>query len=710
MKRLIIICFFLVSCISFNSYCQIQSALQSDFYKSGENKHLHCQHYYNNINKKLLSASDFRPYNVINYNLYLDWYNILKDSLDDQNRVWNGVNTITLVVDSAGTNVITLDAAKLKIQSICINSTPISNYKQPDSTNLLNIPLPSAVKQGDTLVIAINYQHTDTSSTGFFLNRKGKFGTYSTIQTQSGQIVDSTATQEKTAHTDNEPEDARYWMPANDRTNDKATAQITIKVPTGYTAASNGLLKNKIVDDSSETYVWNTKHQIATYLMAVAASKFKEFSDWYVNSNGDSIEIQYYIWDQYYKKYGIDTSKKIPIIAYQNVPAMMKIFSNSFIEYPFEKYGMVSLSPYGDQGMENQTITFIDNTWLFFEDEEDISHELAHQWLGDYTTCGTWKDIWINEGGATWSQTLWNEKFYGSIYGVNDLYYIKQEYLDYGGSNLPAIYDLPINDIFNTGVTYDKACWVYAMLRSQVGDEKFFPALRKFLNTYAQRSAVTADVEQFWHNEIPDFSYDLTQYFEQWLKYKGHPIYQLNSIINKIDNSHYVSHITISQIQSGNNIPPVFTLNVPVIISNSSLNKTQTFVFTNTERIQTFDVTTNFIPNKISIDDSHILCQLNGSYTSVPDEAGNEVTANIYPNPVKAGEECSISIDYQDNDPVQVSIYDILGNKIEKNFYNSLIAGKQNLYFNTRSLSAGTYFIKVFSNHSNQTYKLTVID
>lgn len=699
-KKLIIYCT-LFALASLNVFCQIPSAFKTDYYKSSEHK----LSSYNNTDKtknKLLSESDFRPYNVINYNLYMDWYNPMKDSIDTQNRTWTGTNVITLVIDSANTNTIELDAAKLIITSVAINGNKTNNFNQPNSNNIFTINLDNNRKQGDTIVLAIQYQYNNKNNGGFYMYPKGQY-----VENSGYPYFDSLFVEEKIAYTMSEAEDARYWMPSNDRPNDKATSQITVRVPTGYTVASNGLLKNKITDDSSTTFIWYNKDQIATYLMAASASKYTKFSDWYIRPNGDSVEIQYYVWDKDYQNKTIDNRHFAPEPTFRNVSSMIGIFSQAFIDYPWDKYGMVSIYPFNG-GMEHQTITSIQRNWTLADDQGGIAHELAHQWLGDYVTCGSWKDLWMNEGGATWAETFWEEQAYGLDAGIADLAQIKRVYFRAGGMNLHSIYDMPMNDLFNTAITYKKSAWVYAMLRYQLGDSLFFMGLRKYLNKFAQKSAVTDDVEKFWHNEFPDFDYDLTEYFEEWIKGSGHPIYRLNSIINHNYDNTYKIQLTISQLQNSDNVPDVFTMKLPVILEDSDSLQVKTIYLLNNQRIQTFDFDLKFLPAHIYIDTNKVLCEIDGYYTAVQSE-NSTINADIFPNPVKQGQECLVSIDVQNDSPIQVIVYDVLGNSVKKEHYSSLIPGKQNIYINTSSLSQGTYYVTIFSKYYNRSYKLTII-
>ena len=53
------------------------------------------------------------------------------------------------------------------------------------------------------------------------------------------------------------------------------------------------------------------------------------------------------------------------------------------------------------------------NTDLPYRSESVTAHELAHQWFGDWLTCYGWRELWLNEGFASYYALRWMETQHG---------------------------------------------------------------------------------------------------------------------------------------------------------------------------------------------------------------------------------------------------------------------------------------------------------
>ncbi|MBI3765207.1 MAG: hypothetical protein HY277_01720, partial [Ignavibacteriales bacterium] len=155
--------------------------------------------------------------------------------------------------------------------------------------------------------------------------------------------------------TSSEPLFARTWWPCKDLPSDKATARVTITVPDRLTAVSNGILTRTDRQDGVATYTWETRYPIATYLIAVSAAEYREFSTTYKGLHGEKMPIRYFVFPEDYEKAKID---------FENTPTVLEFFAQTFCEYPFvkEKFGYVEVE--GNLTMENQTLCSITDSLI----------------------------------------------------------------------------------------------------------------------------------------------------------------------------------------------------------------------------------------------------------------------------------------------------------------------------------------------------------
>jgi len=334
-------------------------------------------------------------------------------------------------------------------------------------------------------------------------------------------------------YTLSEPIYASTWFPCNDMPSDKALSDVFITCDSSLIAVSNGTLKSVISENDKKTFHWKTIYPIATYLISFSAADYKTFSNYYRYNQNDSMRISYYVFPEDLHKAEKDFSIH---------PKAIKFYSDTFGQYPFlkEKYGVVEfLWKFG--AMEHQTITAIGKNFIsgskFFTDI--LVHELSHQWWGDAVTLKSWKDIWLNEGFATYSEALYweNESGFKSLKSTMHSFLT-----NFDGTTL---YN-PKN-LFSR-IIYNKGAWVLHMLRREIGDKKFFLLLKKYFEKFKYKNSSTKDFMNLTE-EISDT--DLNQFFNQWV-FDGKGLIKLEYAFNqKNGNNGNEILLKIDQIQDG---------------------------------------------------------------------------------------------------------------------------------------------------------------
>ncbi len=351
-----------------------------------------------------------------------------------------------------------------------------------------------------------------------------------------------------------ESEGSRFWFPCLDFPKQIATSEILIRVPKNMKAIAAGKLiksqecrsdsiinkylglKNlpevkKFYQDIAEVQVSNTNYKLfhwkqakpsPIYLTSLTAGDYHEVKD-----KLGELEINYY------------TSKINPInnlkFTGKKTSKMIKFFENKFgVKYPWDKYYQVWVEDFIWGGMENTSNTI--NTSRALADEKSypdvnfpevlVAHELSHQWFGDLVVINHWKDLWLKEGAATYSESLWWEHEYGKqefdYYRYNEwLEYIEGE--SYKRPTVTNIYR-HVEDLYDRH-SYTKAGTIYHMVRNILGDELFTKFTRDFLTTNAHSNVEAID---FIRSIEKVSGKNITPLLDQYLFTSGHPDFEIN--------------------------------------------------------------------------------------------------------------------------------------------------------------------------------------
>ncbi|MFM8450669.1 MAG: M1 family aminopeptidase [Haliscomenobacter sp.] len=310
-----------------------------------------------------------------------------------------------------------------------------------------------------------------------------------------------------------EPYGALDWWPCKQSLEDKIDSlDIFVRTPAAYRAASNGVLVEEYAVGTEKVYHWKHRYPIPTYLIAVGVTNYAVYSHYVPVSGRNPIEILNYVYPEYKSTYEVQTQASVGI---------MQVFNQLFGIYPFadEKYGHAQF-PFGG-GMEHQTMSFMGGFSHLLQ-----AHEMAHQWFGDKVTCGSWADIWLNEGFATYLEGLTYQYGLGSSSFQS---WLSANMRTAAMSTSGSVFvddTTSVSRIFSSVLSYSKGAMLLHMLRGKLGDNAFFQGVRNYLNdpTLAYGYARTADLQR--HLEAAG-GQDLAEFFRDWFYGRGYPSYTL---------------------------------------------------------------------------------------------------------------------------------------------------------------------------------------
>ncbi|WHM35543.1 M1 family metallopeptidase [Streptomyces sp. BPTC-684] len=283
-----------------------------------------------------------------------------------------------------------------------------------------------------------------------------------------------------------EPDSAVWWFPSNDHPLDKATYDVSVLVPDGTQAISNGTLQSQSSKLGWTRYNWRSNKPQATYLATLAVGKFDITTD--TTANGLPVI------NAYSKDLGDNDGAARASI--ERTKEVTEWLSDVFGPYPFNSVGGYVPNVTSGFALETQTRPYYSPKQ--FANGANVSvvvHELAHQWYGDSVSVDGWKDIWNNEGFARYAQWLWSEKEgEGTAQELADYVYAQHPADDAFWKVKPG--DPGAENQFDLAV-YDRGALALQALRNAVGDKTFFALLKGWPTAHQYGNANVGDFVRY---------------------------------------------------------------------------------------------------------------------------------------------------------------------------------------------------------------------
>ncbi len=425
-------------------------------------------------------------------------------TLDNEAKTVSGTASHRLVPINDGLKDVVLDQDSLTIRGVKDEDGKALDFETVGEQ--LRIRLPRARKAGDAFELRIRYEAAPKK--GLFFTAPDKaYPSKPRIVWSQGEEMDN-----------------RSWYPSYDYPNQKFTTEIVVTVKEKYKAVANGHLVTEKHDEKKKTrtFHWLQDKPHPNYLVALIVGEW-DTKEW----DADGVPVQAYVPKGYGKS--ID-------LCFARVPHMVKYFGRvTGLKFPWDKYAQACVPDFTFGGMENTSLTILheycltdEHAYPDYSSDPLLSHELAHQWFGDWLTCKSWGHLWLNESFADYFECLWWEDYYGKDDFIVHLEETREGYYEEAEKS----YVRPIvthkfvdsEDMLDNH-TYNKGCGVLHMLRTVLGDDLWWKGIRHYVQKHGLQNVETTDFRVALEEAT---GRSLSGFFEEWVLKPGHPEFEVS--------------------------------------------------------------------------------------------------------------------------------------------------------------------------------------
>jgi aminopeptidase N len=460
-------------------------------------------------------------------------------SFDVPHRGVIGEVTTRLVITGAATDTVRLNAENLTIDAATGASG--RRLRFAFDTSHVTVWLPRRAAAGDTVAFTLRYHGTPERGLYFVPRRH-------VIWTQG------------------EATETRAWVPTYDAPDDKTTWDILVTADSSQKVLSNGRLVDvtPVAGGARKVWHWSQELPASTYLYSIVVGPFTVLAD-----EWRGVPVDYWVYPD-----TVEAAWR----TFGETPSMIELYSELLVPFAWAKYDQSAIPDFTYGGMENVSATTQTDQALHAEGDEPeqsgrglVAHELAHQWFGDLTTTADWADAWLNEGMATYMESVEKEKTRG--WDAGQLSWIGQQQQAMRadlGQQRPLVWGQyrgtdPIA-LFFSGHVYPKGAQLAHQLRRLLGDSLFWAGLRRFLTDNAFKPVTTPDFAVAFEKTC---HCDLDWFFDQWAYGIGYPKVHWARRWAEADK---VLHLVVDQTQPVDSLHPLFRFPVTVrVITRDSV-------------------------------------------------------------------------------------------------------------------------------------------